>query len=340
MKHARGYSQPSAPRRGPAALPLFGILTRRAAAAEFVYKLATGQDPNHPVNIRAQQAIDRIREASGGRLEIRLFPANQLGADTDLLAQVRSGAVEFLNLSASVLATFLPVASLTNLGFVFKDYDSVWAATDGPLGAYVREQIGRTPILTVSKAWDNGFRHVTSSTQEIRTPDDIRGFKIRVPQAPMQTSLCRALEAGATPINFNELYSALQTKVVEGQENPLPITATTRIYEVQKSCSLTGHIWDAYWILGNRRAWARLPEDLRMIVGRELDRSADDERADSVALNANLRTTLAANGLTFVDVDRDAFRDALVRTSFYRDWKAKLGPTAWDHLESVTGKLV
>ncbi|GEL41626.1 hypothetical protein MEX01_22170 [Methylorubrum extorquens] len=137
---------------GAAALPLFGILTRRAAAAEFVYKLATGQDPNHPVNIRAQQAIDRIREASGGRLEIRLFPANQLGADTDLLAQVRSGAVEFLNLSASVLATFLPVASLTNLGFVFKDYDSVWAATDGPLGAYVREQIGRTPILTVSKA--------------------------------------------------------------------------------------------------------------------------------------------------------------------------------------------
>ena len=73
---------------GAAALPLFGILTRRAAAAEFVYKLATGQDPNHPVNIRAQQAIDRIREASGGRLEIRLFPANQLGADTDLLAQV------------------------------------------------------------------------------------------------------------------------------------------------------------------------------------------------------------------------------------------------------------
>ncbi|GEL41625.1 hypothetical protein MEX01_22160 [Methylorubrum extorquens] len=161
-----------------------------------------------------------------------------------------------------------------------------------------------------------------------------------MPQAPMQTSLFRALEAGATPINFNELYSALQTKVVEGQENPLPITATTRIYEVQKSCSLTGHIWDAYWILGNRRAWARLPEDLRMIVGRELDRSAGDERADSVALNANLRTTLAAKGLTFVDVDRDAFRDALVRTSFYRDWKAKLGPTAWDHLESVTGKLV
>lgn len=323
-----------------AALPLFGILTGRARAAEFVYKLATGQDPNHPVNIRAQEAIARIREASGGRLEIRLFPANQLGADTDLLAQVRSGAVEFLNLSSSVLATFLPVASLPNLGFVFRDYPSVWAAMDGPLGAYVRAEIGRTPILTVSKAWDNGFRQVTSSTREIRTPDDIRGFKIRVPQAPMQTSLFRALSAGATPINFNELYSALQTKVVEGQENPLPIIATTRLYEVQKSCSLTGHIWDPYWILGNKRAWHRLPEDLRVIVARELDRSADDERADIVALNADLRSTLAAKGLAFIDPDRDAFRDALGRTSFYRDWKAKLGDEAWAYLETVSGKLV
>src|SRR3954454_8169718 len=109
---------------GAATLPLFGILTRRAEAAEFVYKLATGQDPTHPVNLRAQQASDRIRAATEGRLEIRLFPANQLGGDTDLLAQVRSGAVEFLNLASSVLATFLPVATLPNLGFVFRDYPS------------------------------------------------------------------------------------------------------------------------------------------------------------------------------------------------------------------------
>jgi tripartite ATP-independent transporter DctP family solute receptor len=325
---------------GAAALPLFGILTRRAEAAEFVYKLATGQDPTHPVNLRAQQASDRIRAATDGRLEIRLFPANQLGGDTDLLAQVRSGAVEFLNLASSVLATFLPVATLPNLGFVFRDYPSVWAAMDGRIGAYVREQIGRTPVLTVSKVWDNGFRHITSSTREIRTPDDLRGFKIRVPQAPMQTSLFRAFSAGATPINFNELYSALQTKVVEGQENPLPITATTRLYEVQKSCSLTGHIWDGYWILGNKRAWLRLPEDLRAIVSREFDRSADEERTDIVALNENLRTTLSAKGLSFIDPDREAFRDALGRTSFYRDWKTKLGDEAWAQLESVSGKLV
>ena len=211
-----------------AVVPLCGILTRRASAAEFSYKLATGQDPTHPVNIRAQEAIDRIREATGGRLEIKLFPANQLGSDTELLTQVRNGGVEFFNQSSSILATFVPAAGIVNTGFAFANYESVWQAMDGELGAYVRAQIAKTPIMTVSKVWDNGFRHVTSSGREIRTPDDLKNFKIRVPPAPILTSLFKALEAGPAPINFNEVYSALQTKVVDGQENPLPIIATTQ----------------------------------------------------------------------------------------------------------------
>src|SRR3954465_11519269 len=134
-----------------AALPLFGILTRPGSAAEFSYKLATGQDPTHPVNIRAQEAVDRIREVAGGRVEIKLFPANQLGSDTDLLSQVRNGSVEFFNLSASILATFAPVSGIVTPGFRPRNYDAVWKAMDGELGAYIRAQIAKTPILTVSK---------------------------------------------------------------------------------------------------------------------------------------------------------------------------------------------
>ncbi len=183
------------------AAPLAAILKHPASAAEFEYKLATGQDPMHPVNTRAQEALDRIREATGGRLDIKLFPANQLGSDTDLLAQVRSGGVEFFNLSTSILATFVPVAGILNTGFAFKDYEAVWKASDGDLGAYIRAQIAKTTIMTVSRPWDNGFRHITSSTREIKTPDDLKGFKIRVPPAPMLTSLFTALGAGPAPIN-------------------------------------------------------------------------------------------------------------------------------------------
>jgi tripartite ATP-independent transporter DctP family solute receptor len=323
-----------------AASALCGLLPGRASAAEFSYKLATGQDPTHPVNLRAQEALTRIGEASKGRLEIKLFPANQLGSDTDLLSQVRAGGVEFFNLSTSILATLVPVAGILNSGFAFPDYDTVWKALDGDLGNYVRAQITKAGIVTASRAWDNGFRQITSSTRPIKGPEDLRGFKIRVPPAPMLTSLFKAFEAGPSPINFNELYSALQTKVVEGQENPLPIIATTRLYEVQKFCSMTGHVWDGYWILGNRRAWERLPEELRTIVTRELDKSGLDQREDIAKLSVSLRNDLTAKGLQFNDVDRTPFRDALRKTSFYQDWKTKYGEEAWGHLEKFAGKLV
>jgi TRAP-type C4-dicarboxylate transport system substrate-binding protein len=211
---------------------------------------------------------------------------------------------------------------------------------DGELGAFTRAQIAKTPILTVSKIWDNGFRHITSSTREIKTPDDLKNFKIRVPPAPILTSLFKALDAGPAPINFNEVYSALQTKVVDGQENPLPIIATTRLYEVQKSCSLTGHVWDGYWILGNKRAFERLPQDVRDVVTREFDRSAADQRADVARLSDSLRQDLTAKGLQFIDVDREPFRQALTKTTFYKEWKGKFGDEAWAHLEKVSGKLV
>ncbi len=254
---------------GAAVLPFTG---RFAKAAEFTMKLATGQDPSHPVNKRAQQAADRIKEASGGRLDINLYPANQLGSDTDLISQVRVGAVDAINIASSVLATRVPLAGIVNTGFAFTSYDQVWKAMDGSLGDHIRKDIEKTGVIALSKPWDNGFRQVTSSTREIKTPDDLKSFKIRVPAAPILTSLFQALGAGPTPINFNEVYTSLQTKVVEGQENPLPIIATAKLYEVQKYCSLTSHVWDAYWILGNRAAFGKLPSDLQTLVTKEFNK--------------------------------------------------------------------
>lgn len=324
---------------GAAAFPLLTMLKWPASAAEFELKYATGQDPTHPVNLRAQEALTRIREATSGRVDIKLFPANQLGSDTDLLTQVRNGSIEFFNLSSLILATLVPVSGITSVGFAFKNYDEVWKAMDGELGDHVRAEIAKTPIFTVSKIWDNGFRHVTSSTREIKGPADLKGFKLRVPPAPPLTSLFKALDAAPTPINFNEVYTSLQTKVVEGQENPLAIIATTRLYEVQKTCSLTAHVWDGYWVLGNKRAFAKLPADIQATITRELDKSAGDQRADIAKLSDSLQADLKAKGIIFIDVQKDEFRKALASTNFYAEWKQKYGSTAWDLLEKVSGKL-
>ncbi|MFG1400038.1 TRAP transporter substrate-binding protein [Roseixanthobacter pseudopolyaromaticivorans] len=322
-----------------AAIPLVSIIGKRGEAAEFTWKFATGQDPTHPVNVRAAEAIKRIREATGGRVDISLFPANQLGSDTDLISQVRSGGVDLLNISSSIVATLVPLSGMLNTGFAFPDYDHVWKAMDGAFGDLVRAQITKSGLVVADKIWNNGFRQVTSSGRKIVGPADLQGFKIRVPVAPMLTSLFQALGASPSPINFNEVYSALQTRVVEGQENALPLIYTTKLYEVQTSVSMTDHVWDGFWILGSRRAFQGLPADLRDIVMAELNKSAVEQRADVVRLSDSLRTDLQGKGLQFVDVDRTAFRDALRKTSFYTDWRGKFGDEAWNKLQDVVGPL-
>ena len=324
---------------GAAALPLFAIRSRPADAAEFTYKFANNLPAAHPMNIRAYEGVARVLEATGGRVEIKVFPNNQLGSDTDMLSQLRSGAVEFFTLSGLILATLVPPASINGVGFAFKDYDQVWRAMDGKLGEFVRGEIAKRGLLAMDRIWDNGFRQMTTSTKPIRTPEDIRGLKLRVPVSPLWTSMFAALGASPTSINISETYSALQTKIVDGQENPLAVIETTKIYEVQKFCSMTNHMWDGYWFLANRRSFERLPKDAQEIVAREINRSAMDERADVAKLNAELRGKLSGNGLAFNDTEPAPFRDALKKSGFYSDWHGKYGDAAWGVLQDSVGGL-
>jgi TRAP-type transport system periplasmic protein len=322
-----------------AALAMPFVRIGPARAAEFNYKLATGQSLTQPINARLEQACGRIREATGGRLEIRFFPASQLGSDTDLLSQVRGGGTEFLNIAGSVLSTVASAAAITNVGFAFSNYDQVWPGMDGKLGAYVRTQIEKTGFIVVSKAADNGFRQITSSAKPIRTPEDLKGYRIRVPVSPIFTSLFNALGANPTSINFNELYTALQTRLVDGQENGLVAIDAGKLYEVQKYVSETNHIWDPFWLIGNRRAFNNLPENIREIVRNEFDRASIEQRADSAGLNASLKEELVKKGLVFEGADRDAFRAALTKAGFYKEWRDKFGADTWAALEAVVGSL-
>jgi len=324
---------------GSVALPLVSIRTRPAHAAEFSFKLANNCPATHPQSVRQQEAATRIKEATDGRVEIAIFPNNQLGSDTDMLSQLRSGALEFMALSGLILANLVPPASINGIGFAFDSYDTVWPAMDGPLGAYVRGEIGKRGLTPMDKMWDNGFRQVTSSTREIRTPADLKGFKIRVPVSPLWTSLFQSLGAAPVSINFAEVYSALQTKIAEGEENPLSLIQIARLYEVQKSVSLTSHMWDGFWLLANARSFGSLPADAQAVVARELNRSALDERADIARLNQSVTEDLKAKGLRFIEVDKVPFRDTLRQAGFYAEWQKKFGEQAWAILESQVGKL-
>jgi len=307
--------------------------------AEFTYKYANNLPVAHPMNIRAKEMADAIRAESGGRLDIQIFPSNQLGSDTDMLSQLRAGGIEFFTLSGLILSTLVPAASINGIGFAFPNYDTVWKAMDGELGAFVRKEIAKANLIAMDRIWDNGFRQITSSTKPIQTADDLKGFKIRVPVSPLWTSMFKALDAAPASINFSEVYTSLQTKVVDGQENPLAIIATAKLNEVQKFCSLTNHMWDGFWFLANRRAWERLPEDLRTIAAKHINAAGLKERADVAALNAGLQKELTDKGMVFNQAKSETFRDRLRSAGFYAEWKAKYGDEAWALLERSSGKL-
>ena len=311
----------------------------RAQTAEFSYKYANNLPDSHPMNARAKEMAAAIKSETKGRFELQIFPNNQLGSDTDMLSQIRSGGIEFFTLSGLILATLVPAASINGIGFAFPDYPTVWKAMDGDLGAHIRGEIKKSGLEVMDKIWDNGFRQTTSSTKPINGPDDFKGFKIRVPVSPLWTSMFKAFDAAPASINFSEVYSALQTKIVEGQENPLAIISTAKLYEVQKYCSLTNHMWDGFWFLMNGKAWKALPDDIKTIVAKNVNDAAVKERADTEKLNAGLKDDLTKKGLVFNQPDPGPFRDKLRSAGFYSEWKGKYGEQAWSLLEKAVGKL-
>ena len=322
----------------PLAAP--ALLSRPAHAAEFTYKFANNLALSHPLNIRAQEASNAIKEETKGRFELQIFPSSQLGSDTDTLGQIRNGAVDFFTLSGLILSTLVPTAAISGIGFAFDGYDSVWKAMDGQLGAFIRDEIAKSrQIIAFDKIWDNGFRQTTTSTKPIVNPADFDGMKLRVPPAPLWTSMFKAFGSAPTTINFNETYTALQSKVVDGQENPLAIIETAKLYEVQQYCSMTNHMWDGFWFLANRRNWEALPEDIRASITKNINAAGLAERADVAKLSGSLREQLTGKGMKFNDVNAALFREKLRAAGFYSEWKQKFGDQAWSTLEASVGKL-
>ena len=311
-----------------------------AAAAEFDFKLGVNTPETHPLTVRLTEAAREIGSRSGGRLNVTVFANSQLGGDPEMLSQVRAGGIELLAVPSMTLTTLVPLSGLPSIGFAFASYDQVWSAMDGDVGGLVREAITKTGLVPMHRKWDNGFRQITSSSsRQLNGVDDLKGFKIRVPVTALLTSLFSGLGALPSSISYNELYSALQTHVVEGQENPLAQVSTGKLYEVQKYCALSNHCWSGYWVVGNRRALSGLPADLVAILNESFDAAALKERADLVEMDRSLQGELTAKGMVFNKPDPVQFRAALVKAGFYAQWQKTYGAEAWAALEKYTGKL-
>ncbi|MGF6771779.1 tripartite ATP-independent transporter DctP family solute receptor [Paraburkholderia sp. GAS199] len=319
-----------------AALLAAPLVARFAHAAEYRIKIGSDTPPAYAMNVRIKEATERIKTRTNGRVEMNLFPNSQLGSD--MLNQVHSGSLDFFLSSSQLAVPLVPACALPGLAYGLKDTPSAFKALDGDVGAYLRGQMEKVGLFAIPAMMQGGWRQIISN-KPIKSPDDLQGFKIRVPISPMWVSQFKALGASPTPISINELYTALQTKVVDGAENYPSLLYAMKLYEIQKYLSMTNHMWDGYWILGNQRMWAAMPKDLQGVIAEEFTKSVLAQRDDMVKVDAAVPDQMTKAGITIINPDREPFRNKLKQAGYYTEWHDKFGPQAWALLEKYTGPL-
>lgn len=324
---------------GTGGLAAATILRWPANAAEFNFKFGASSPMEHPAMARSKEAADKIRQETNGQLDISIYPNSQLGGDTAMISQVITGAIQMYLGALDVMASRNPVAGIAGVGFAFASYDQIWAAMDGDLGQFLRGLADDMGVHALDRPYDHGYRDITTRTKPIVTPDDLHGLKIRLPIAPFLIALFRHLGASPVPLNFSEVYSALQTGVMDAQENPLVLIDAAKLYEVQKYCSLTGHVWAGLYVVVNKASWAKLTPALRDTVQRHFTAAVMAERQDFVAMTQIERQNLTSKGMVFNTVDTAPFRAVLAKSGYYPDMKKVAGDKAWELLEKYVGPL-
>lgn len=288
--------------------------TAEQKARKIVLKVAHNGNEKHPFQ-KGFEEFKRILEAeTKGVVEVQIFPSAQLGSEQEATQMVKLGLLA-ANASATAggLATSVPEAELFNLPFIFRDLDHCYRVIDGPIGQDLARIIEKKLNCVVLGFWFSGIRNVWNSKRPVRTPDDLKGIKIRVIASPIVIETFNLLGAQATPMAFGELYSALQTKVVDGAETDDLDLLYEKFYEVTKYVSRTNHMYVVVGLIFSRKIFDKLPPDVQAVVVKAGRASVTAEREGMAALTATALDELKARGLEFNEVERNLFREKTER---------------------------
>jgi tripartite ATP-independent transporter DctP family solute receptor len=294
------------------------------------------------LHIYLEKIWNAVRAETNGRLDVTVHPRNNGVAvgEPELLEQIQVGELEFAMFNGSFLARIHPAADIQSIPFAFSDSQQAAALIDGELGAYLRQELAPHGVQLIPfGGMENGFKQITSATKPIERVEDLRGFKMRVPNGKLFVAFYKALGADPKAMNFNRLYQALAKGEVEGQENPLAMVEENKLYEVCKYISLTSHQWAGFNMLASQKFWQRLPEDIQEAVIRNVKKYVPQQRAFVQALNTSAEARLEARGMTVIKADIASFRNALIESGFYIEWRTSCGSKAWSLMEAQTGPV-
>ena len=249
-----------------------------------------------------------VEEASGGNIDVEVYTDAVLFTQEEEVVAVAGNDAQMSLVSASWLTTGSPWVGMFAAGYTFKSYDHMTAVLNGEIGRAAFARIGEEQGVLPLGAWYLGSRQISlSEDRPIRTPEDLNGVNLRMPNSDAWLELGRALGANPTPISFSELYLALQTGVVDGQDNPLPTVESAKFYEVQSSITITNHLVDSVWPAINLDFWNSLTEAQQRVIleGVEVGRKFCDET--NLAREAELVEFFKSQGLRVYEADLDAF---------------------------------
>jgi TRAP-type transport system periplasmic protein len=324
-----------------------GIVTACAAPSgrERAPQWQAKQFHNQPAQSHQQTFLvdlwEQVRKETDGRLVVTVYPQNNNipGSDPAALDMLQSGELEFFTLMGGILGRKVPVAEIQGLPFAFTSHEQVHRVNDGALGEYIGRECAAQGIYRFQYGLlENGFRQISMVERPVRTADDLRGVKIRVPDGNMFRDLFASLDAQPVTVNIRDLYEALKARRVDAQENPLVITEVNKLYEVTRYISVTNHMWSGFNLLANLKFWNGLPPDVQEAVLRNVKKYVAAQRDYTDKLNRELATTLTGRGLVFNTADVTTFRRKL-GGGFYQRWKEQFGATAWSLLEEQVGRL-
>jgi len=313
--------------------------TLGAQAAEFSFTQYHNQTTASSLHMRLAQMWDAIAKESGGRVGAKVFAQNNniQGSDPAALKALVAGDIHFFTLMGGILGTIMPAAEVQQVPFAFKSAAHAHRAMDGPLGAYLVDEMAAKGIHGFHVgAFDNGMREITSHTR-IASPADLAGLKMRVPAGQLVADTFKAFGCEPVTINSDSIYAALKDGRADAQENPLTLADQFKLYEVVKYVAMTDHMWSGFNLLAHLPTWQKLPSDLQAIIDRNVATHVRLQRRDQIAANSRLRTELAKRGLEFNTPDRAPFKKQLA--GVYAAWKEKLGSKCWKLLEDSTGKI-
>lgn len=289
---------------------------------KIVLKAASTPPADHPYNLGLIEFGKMLKERTNGKFEVETFPAAQLGSEREAIEGIQMGTIDVTVVSTAPLAGFSDAFLVTDLPFIFQSKEHAYKVLDGEIGQGIMNKLEGTGIVGLA-FWENGFRNITNSKRPIVHPSDLEGIKIRTMENQIHMDSFKQIGADPTPMAFGELFTALQQKTVDGQENPLPIIATSKFYEVQDYLAMTGHFYAPAPLLVSQSLWDKLSDEEKEIFQQTALDATKIQRQMIADMDAKLLDELKEKGMEVTTPDKAEWQEAMAPV--YEKWQDKIG---------------